>query len=80
MVSILCRWRLSAASCWKWDGRLRNVIINWAHFRSFGYAWRPSDIHSTSRRNLSALPITETELRLMAAAAIIGLSRIPNAG
>ncbi len=30
--------------------------------------------------SLSALPITETELKLMAAAAIIGLSRSPKTG
>jgi hypothetical protein len=33
-----------------------------------------------TRRSLSALPITETELRLMAAAAIIGLSSTPKNG
>jgi len=32
------------------------------------------------RRNLSAFPITETELKLIAAAAIIGLSKSPNTG
>lgn len=31
-------------------------------------------------RRRSALPITETELKLMAAAAIIGLRRIPKKG
>jgi hypothetical protein len=31
-------------------------------------------------RSLSALPITETELKLMAAAAIIGLRSSPKAG
>ncbi len=31
-------------------------------------------------RSRSALPITETELRLMAAAAMMGLRRIPKAG
>ena len=33
-----------------------------------------------TRRSRSALPITETELKLMAAAAIIGLSRTPKNG
>ncbi|MDT5267876.1 MAG: hypothetical protein QOH49_62 [Acidobacteriota bacterium] len=36
--------------------------------------------YSLTRRSLSALPITETELKLMAAAAIIGLSRTPKNG
>jgi hypothetical protein len=31
-------------------------------------------------RSRSALPMTDTELKLMAAAAIIGLSKIPNRG
>jgi hypothetical protein len=33
-----------------------------------------------TRLRRSALPITDTELKLMAAAAIIGLRSIPNAG
>ena len=36
--------------------------------------------YSRTVRRRRALPITETELRLMAAAAIIGLSRSPNTG
>ena len=36
--------------------------------------------HSRTARSLSALPITETDDRLMAAAAIIGLSSRPNTG
>ena len=36
--------------------------------------------HSTTRRSRKALPTTDTELKLMAAAAMIGLRRIPNAG
>ena len=35
---------------------------------------------SSTRRSRSALPMTETELRLIAALAIMGLSRIPNRG
>jgi hypothetical protein len=35
---------------------------------------------SFSRRSLSALPTTDTELRLMAAAATMGLSNRPKAG
>jgi hypothetical protein len=38
------------------------------------------EAHSLIARNLSALAITETELKLMAAAAIIGFRRSPNAG
>jgi hypothetical protein len=37
-----------------------------------------SQILATRRR--SALPITDTELKLMAAAAIMGLNRIPKVG
>ena len=36
--------------------------------------------HSGIRRNRNALAITETELRLMAALAIMGLSTRPNTG
>jgi hypothetical protein len=35
---------------------------------------------SRANRNLRAFAITETELKLIAAAAITGLSRMPNAG
>ena len=45
----------------------------WPHGRDGRY-------ESFMRRSRSALPITDTELRLIAAAASIGLSRIPNAG
>ena len=37
-------------------------------------------IQRDNRRNRKALPITETELKLIAAAAIIGLNRIPKKG
>ena len=37
-------------------------------------------VHKVARRSRSALVITETELALIARAANIGLSRIPNAG
>lgn len=37
-------------------------------------------VHSGTRRSRSALPMTDTELRLMAALAIIGLSSSPNHG
>jgi hypothetical protein len=40
----------------------------------------PPAIHSFVVRSLRALPITDTELKLMAAAAIIGLRSKPNAG
>ena len=36
--------------------------------------------HTSARRSRSAFAITDTELKLIAAAAIIGLSRRPNAG
>jgi hypothetical protein len=41
---------------------------------------RAADSYTSTRRNRSALPITETELKLMAAAAIIGLRSSPNTG
>ncbi len=37
-------------------------------------------IHSCARRSRNALPITDTELKLIAAAAIIGFSNIPVKG
>ena len=48
------------------------------HLREEGHL--PPAIQSFAVRNLSALAITETELKLMAAAAIIGLRSKPNAG
>jgi hypothetical protein len=39
-----------------------------------------TDIHSGARRSLKAFPTTDTELKLIAAAAIIGLKRRPNQG
>ncbi len=41
---------------------------------------RPLHAQSISRRSRSALPMTETELRLIAALAIIGLRSRPNHG
>ena len=38
------------------------------------------DSHSRTKRSRNALPMTETELKLMAAAAMTGLSRRPKAG
>ena len=43
-----------------------------------GLAARSSE--SSVRRRRSALPMTDTELKLIAAAAIIGLSRSPKTG
>ena len=39
-----------------------------------------SIFYSAKRRNLSALPMTDTDDKLMAAAAIIGLSSSPKVG
>ncbi len=50
------------------DPRLEAII------RSF------SSAYNFARRNRSAFPITETELKLIAAAATIGLSNIPVTG
>jgi len=41
---------------------------------------RHSDDHSACRRSRSALPMTETELNVIAALAMIGLSSRPKAG
>lgn len=41
-------------------------------------SWFPH--HALTRRRRSALPTTETELKLMAAAAIMGLSNMPKKG
>ena len=58
-----------------------------AHTPSIPRGWRPSPIsprmsgiHSDTRLNRSALPMTETELNVIAALAIIGLSSSPNQG
>ena len=48
------------------------------HLREEGHL--PPAMNSFVVRSLRALPITETELKLMAAAAIIGLRSKPNAG
>ena len=37
-------------------------------------------LYIPARRSLNALPTTDTELKLMAAAAMIGLSRMPKNG
>jgi hypothetical protein len=41
---------------------------------------KPRSAQTAARFNLSAFVITETELKLIAAAAIIGLSSQPNTG
>jgi hypothetical protein len=40
----------------------------------------PYRLQSRTRRSLSAFPMTDTELKLMAAAASIGLSKTPKTG
>ena len=40
----------------------------------------PTVIYISARRSRNALPMTDTELRLMAAAAMMGLSKRPNTG
>ena len=58
-------------------------IENWSGLRLIDRRHLTFEIfeaHSLIARNLSALAITETELKLMAAAAIIGFRRSPNAG
>ena len=61
-------------------------VVGLAHFRPFarplsattgGFLAAPQTF---SLRSLKAFPITDTELKLIAAAAIIGESRSPNAG
>ena len=44
------------------------------------YSREHLSLHSFVRPSLRELPMTETELKLMAAAAIIGLSSSPNTG
>lgn len=46
---------------------------------SIDKAYPVHERHSRTNRSRRALPITETELRLMAAAAMIGLSSTPKA-
>jgi hypothetical protein len=46
----------------------------------YRYPGRPALYHNRTDRNLNALPMTETELKLMAAAAIMGLSSKPKYG
>ena len=53
-------------------------ISQFPHLREEDYL--PPAIQSFVVRSLRALPITESELKLMAAAAIIGLRSKPNAG
>jgi len=68
--------------------RIRNAeqsapIVDWTcqagASRSSRYA-PPFMVYKRARRKRSAFPITDTELKLIAAAAITGLSSTPNAG
>lgn len=53
-------------------------FLSWCRHRKFKILHVHDQIFA--RRSLSAFPITETELKLMAAAAIIGLKSMPNTG
>jgi hypothetical protein len=69
--------RATTASTAALDRNVRNMRLN----GTMG-AWRRSSLaaHSSTRRSRSAFVITVTELRLMAAAAIIGESSQPSQG
>jgi len=56
------------------DGRAANHPLTPPRLRP------PSRYQTRARRSRKALPITDTELKLMAAAAMIGLSSKPKAG
>ena len=45
-----------------------------------GTGYEPVNDYISAARSRKALPMTDTELRLMAAAAIMGLSKMPNTG
>jgi hypothetical protein len=66
------------------DDQIDIFVIADGFGRQAGGPGRISDVHahpsSRAPRRRKALPITETELRLMAAAAIIGFSRMPKNG
>ncbi len=57
--------------------------VYWIHVSHFGLGLKTfllSAFHTSALRNLRALPMTDTELKLIAAAASIGLSSNPKKG
>ena len=73
--------RLSLPHEGVWEAHCRDSRIVWLHRVDGRWTVKPiGRRQSARRRRRSALPITETELRLIAAAAIMGSSRTPNAG
>jgi hypothetical protein len=64
---------------------LQSAIISWKRTSgtpafSNTRPSRPQSLYSRANRRRSELPMTETELKLIAAAAMIGLSNRPKAG
>ena len=59
---------------------LQPTIAVYPRALNFEQLWLDEPIYRSARRNRSALPITETELKVIAALAIIGLSSSPNHG
>ena len=85
------RWRLSSTGCRTVDHDCQGLCraertletVTFAIGAQHRAAIEPITGHARTAltvRSLSAFPITETELRLIAAAAIIGESSIPKAG
>lgn len=62
---------LHRGELWRFENKLPRTPSN---------SKRRAASHSATLRSRKALPITETEERLIAKAAIIGESRIPNTG
>jgi len=63
-------------------GACRTTVVVTMFVTSFPFKYGDGDRrpHSATRRSRSALPMTDTELRLIAALAMMGLSRRPNTG
>ena len=60
--------------------RLCFVVKTSTHWSVRMPAWQLGTVHAFTRRRRSAFPITETELKLIAAAAIMGLNSKPEKG
>lgn len=56
-----------------------SMLMRWVAAANFG-AELPVPLYTRAERSRSAFPMTDTELKLMAAAAIIGLKSTPSTG
>lgn len=79
-TSVLVTWRAAVPGCGHHRGIREGAIRHWActgikRLCAAGYVGR-----SRANRSRRALPITDTELKLMAAAAMTGLNSSPKAG